>query len=70
MNTMVLEPKKKRFPESEAVETSIENIKKFHEVPCIKIVGVRIFEAWQAERENKLVMSEDNLFALDLTKVK
>ena len=31
---------------------------------------VRIFKAWQAERENKLVMSEDNPFALDLTQVK
>ena len=28
MNTMALEPKKKRFWEPEAVETSIENIKK------------------------------------------
>ena len=32
--------------------------------------GISIFEAWQAERENKLVMSEDNPFALDVTQVK
>ena len=31
--------------------------------------SVRIFEAWQAERENKFAMSEDNPFALDLTQV-
>ena len=29
--------------------------------------GVRVFEEWQAERENKLVMSDDNPFNLDLT---
>ena len=72
MNTMASEPKKKRFREPEAVETSIENIKKA--IPRSTLYknrwGVRIFEAWQAERENKLVMSEDNPFALDLTQVK
>ena len=72
MNTMALEPKKKRFWEPEAVETSIENIKKA--IPRSTLYknrwSVRIFEAWQAERENKLVMSEDNPFALDVTQVK
>ena len=72
MNTMASDTKKKRFREPEAVETSIENIKK--SIPRSTLYknrwGVRIFEAWQAERENKLVMSEDNPFALDLTQVK
>ena len=72
MNTMALDTKKKRFREPEAVETSIENIKKA--IPRSTLYknrwSVRIFEAWQAERENKLVMSEDNPFALDLTQVK
>ena len=57
---------------SEAVETSIENIKKA--IPRSALYknrwGVRIFQAWQAGRENKLVMSEDNNFALDLTQAK
>ena len=30
--------------------------------------GVPVFEEWQAERENKLVMSEENPFSLNLTK--
>ena len=68
---MASEPKKKRFREPEAGETSIENIKKA--IPRSTLYknrwGVRIFEAWQAERQNKLVMSEDNPFALDLTQV-
>ena len=51
---------------------SIENIKKA--IPRSSLYknrwSVRIFEVWQAERENKLVKSEDNPFALDVTQVK
>ena len=58
--------------EPEAVVTSIENIKKA--IPRSTLYknrwSVRIFEVWQAERENKLVKSEDNPFALDVTQVK
>ena len=72
MNTMASEPKKKRFREPEAVKNSIENITK--SIPRSTVYknrwGVRIIEAWQAERENELVMSEDNPFALDLIQVK
>ena len=72
MNTMASEPKKKRFRESEAIETSIANIKKAIAISTLykNRWSVRIVEAWQAERENKLVMSEDNPFPLDLTQVK
>ena len=65
---MASESKKKRFREPEAVETSIENIKKA--IPRRTLYkncwGVRIFEAWQAESENKLVMSEDNPILAEL----
>ena len=46
MNTMASEPKKNRFREPEAVETSVENIKKA--IPRSALYknrwGVRIFE--------------------------
>ena len=62
MNTMASEPKKKRFREPEAIETSIANIKKAIARSTLykNCWSVRIFEAWQAERENKLAMSEDS----------
>ena len=72
MNTMASESKGKRCLEPEAVGTSFENIKKA--LPRNSLYksrwGVRIFEAWQAERDNKLIMSEDNPFSLDLTQIK
>lgn len=68
---MASESKKKRFREPETVENSIENVKKA--TPRSTMYknrwGVRIFEEWQAERENKLVVAEDNPFGLDLAEV-
>lgn len=68
---MASEHKKKRFREPETVETNIENVKEA--IPRSTLYknrwGVRIFEAWQAECENKLVMSEENPFVLDLAEV-
>ena len=57
---MASEPKKKRFRESEAIETSIANIKKAIAISTLykNRWSVRIVEAWQAERENKFENQE------------
>ena len=59
----------KTISETTNVHNSIENLKKA--VPRSTMYknrwGVRICEEWQAERENKLVMSEDNPFSLDFS---
>ena len=57
---MASEPKKKRFREPEAIETSIANIKKAIAISTLykNRWSVRIVEAWQAERENKFENQE------------
>ena len=66
---MASEPKKKRFRKPQTVHNSIENLKKGvrRSIVYKNRWCVRICEEWQAERENKLVMSEDIPFSLDLT---
>ena len=60
----------KTISETTNVHNSIENLKKA--VPRSTMYKnhscFRIFEEWQAEREYKLVMFEDNPFSLYLTR--
>lgn len=63
--------KKKRFREPQTVECSVDTVKKAtpRSTRYKNRWAVRIFEEWQGERGNQLVLSECNPFSLDISRV-
>ena len=63
--------KKKRFLEPQTVECSVSTVNKAtpRSTRYKNRWAVRIFEEWQAQRGNQLVLSECNPFSLDISRV-